>query len=107
MRPGRSPTSRRPGSGRSASTHPFGWCCFPERALAPRSCSAQLLDPHQVAGRISYGAVADAVRLLGGLLDDLGIVGLEPLERRVEVAGPQEDPAVGALRHHLRDGATL
>ena len=31
------------------------------------------------------GAVADAVRLLGRLLDDLGVAGLHLLERAVEV----------------------
>ena len=33
--------------------------------------SAQLLDAEQVAGRIPEGAVADAVRLIGRLLDHL------------------------------------
>src|SRR3954447_11426839 len=69
--------------------------------------SAQLLDADHVARGIAEGAVANAVRLLGGLLDDLGIPGLQPLEGAVEVLGGQEDPAVGALRHHLRDGAAF
>ena len=52
--------------------------------------SAELLDADQVAGGIAEGAVADAVRLLGRLLDDLGVAGLQPLEGAVEVLGGQE-----------------
>src|SRR5213080_1114613 len=36
----------------------------------------QLLDADQVARGIAEGAVAHAVRLVGGLLDDLGVAGL-------------------------------
>src|SRR6516165_8460187 len=73
-----------------------------------RSGSAQLLDADQVARGIAEGAVADPVRLLDRLLDDLGgVAGLHPLEGAVEVLGGQEDPAVGALGHHLGDGAAL
>ena len=53
------------------------------------------------------GAVANPVRLVGRLLDDLGVAGLEPLERAVEVGGGQDDAGVGALGHHLGDGAAL
>ena len=53
------------------------------------------------------GAVAGAVRLIGRLLDDLGVAGLDPLEGAVEVVGGQQDPAVGALGHHLGDRAPL
>src|SRR5258708_7480720 len=38
--------------------------------------SAQLLDAEEVARRVTEGAVADAVGLLGRLLDDLGVTGL-------------------------------
>src|SRR5215510_13242607 len=69
--------------------------------------SAELLDADQVARGIAEGAVADPVRLLDRLLDDLGAVGLQPLEGAVEVAGGKHDPAVGALGHHLGDGAAL
>src|SRR4051812_28019836 len=72
-----------------------------------RWVSAQLLDADQVPGRVADGAVADPVRLLGRLLDDLGVAGLEVPEGAVEVLGGQEDPAVGALGHHLCDGAAL
>src|SRR4051812_23283963 len=78
-------------------------------ALGGRSTegSPQLLDADQVARGIAEGAVAYPVGLLGRLLDDLGVAGLQPLEGAVEVLGGQEDPAVGALRHHLDDGAAL
>jgi len=59
--------------------------------------SAHFLDADQVARGITEGAVADSVRLLDRLLDDLGVAGLQPLEGAVEVLGGQEDPAVGAL----------
>src|SRR3954449_9103140 len=42
--------------------------------------SAELLDAEQVARGIAEGAVANSVRLLGRLLDDLGVAGLQPLE---------------------------
>src|SRR5262245_46436647 len=52
---------------RSSAVNPF------EVLLAVLfSAIAQLLDADQVPGRIADGAVADAVRLLGRLLDDLG-----------------------------------
>src|SRR5262245_19498664 len=69
--------------------------------------SAQLLDADQVARWIAEGAVANPVRLLGRLLDDLGVAGLQPLEGAVEVGGGQQDAGVGALGHHLGDGAAL
>src|ERR687895_569355 len=50
--------------------------------------STQLLDADQVARGIAEGAVANPVRLLGRLLDDLG-AGLQPLEGAVEVGGGQ------------------
>src|SRR3954454_21681743 len=79
--------------------------CLPDARRV--GASAQLLDPDQVAGRVAEGAVTNPVRLDGRLLDDLGIAGLHSLERRVEVLGGEQDPAVGALGHHLGDGATL
>src|SRR5580658_2188284 len=69
--------------------------------------SAQLLNADQVARGITKGAVANPVGLLDRLLDDLGVAGLNPLEGVVEILGGQEDPAVGALSHHLGDGAAL
>src|SRR4051812_32898576 len=51
---------------------------------------AQLLDADQVAREIADGAVANAVRLLGRLLDELGAAGLQPREDAVEVPGGQE-----------------
>src|SRR5437588_13103549 len=47
--------------------------------------SAQLLDADQVARGIADGAVANAVRLLRRLLDDIGAAGLQLLEGGVEV----------------------
>src|SRR6185295_15426455 len=69
--------------------------------------SVHFLDADQVARRITEGAVADSVRLLDRLLDDLGVAGLQPLKGAVEVLGGQEDPAVGSLGHHLGYGAAL
>src|SRR6185503_21228936 len=65
--------------------------------------SALLLDPDHVACRIPQGTVAHPVRLLGGLLDNLDIAGLYPLEGTVEILGRQVDLGVGALGHHLVD----
>jgi hypothetical protein len=42
--------------------------------------SAQLLDAGQVTRGIAENAVTNPVRLLGRLLDDLGVAGLHPLE---------------------------
>src|SRR6202020_215952 len=64
------------------------------------------LDADQVARGIAEGTVADAVRLLRRLLDDLG-AGLQPREGGVKVLGGQQDPAVGAFSDHLGDGAAL
>src|SRR3954465_8929245 len=67
----------------------------------------QLLDADEVARGIAEGAVADPVRLVGRLLDDLGATGLHLLEDAVHVLGGQDDRRVGALGHHLGDGAAL
>src|SRR6516162_10481569 len=79
------------------------------RAMSFRlpSRSALLLNADQVAGGITEGAVANPVRLLGRLLDDLGVTGLKPVEDGVEVGGGQEDAGVAALGHHLGDRAAL
>src|SRR3954465_9712867 len=69
--------------------------------------SAQFLDADQGPRGIAEGAVANTVRLLGRLLDDLGVAGLQPREGAVEVVGGQVDAGVGSLRHHLGDGAAL
>ena len=58
-------------------------------------------------GGIAEGAVANAPRLVGRLLDDLGAAGLQLLEGAVEVGGGQVDAGVGALGHHLGDRAAL
>src|SRR3990172_2131595 len=73
----------------------------------PSHRSGQLVGADQVARGIAEGTVANAVRLLGRLLDDLGVAGLQPLEDPVEVRGGQQDHGVGALGHHLGDGAAL
>src|SRR4051812_2954148 len=69
--------------------------------------SAQLLDADQVAGGVAHRAVADAVGLVGRLLDDVGVPRLQPLERVIEVLRREQQGGVGTLRHHLRDGAAL
>src|SRR3954453_3885748 len=103
-RPRPSPPTRRSQAGPAS---PASGPCGPRESEAPRRRSGPLLDPDLIARGIAEGAVAGAVRLLGGLLDDLGVTGLDPLEGAVEVLGRQQDPAVGALRHHLLDGAPL
>ena len=45
----------------------------------------QFQDADQVARAIAEGTVANHVRLLGRLLDDLGVGGLQTLEGAVEV----------------------
>src|SRR3954454_19440720 len=67
----------------------------------------QLLDADEVARGIAEGAVADPVRLVGRLLDDFGVTGLQPREGAVDVGGGQVDARVGALGHHLGDGPAL
>src|SRR3954470_19555730 len=65
------------------------------------------LDADQVPGRVAERAVPHPVRLVGGLLHDLGVRGLQPVERPVDVGGGQQQHGVGALGHHLRDGPPL
>src|SRR3981081_1084953 len=89
------------------------------RARAPSRCrlcgsgprspdgSAELVDADLVARVIAEGAVANAVRLRGRRLDDLGAAGLQPREGAVEIGGGQDDAGVAALGHHLGDGAAL
>src|SRR6266487_4051385 len=63
--------------------------------------------PHQSLPSVP-GMAAIAAAGLARLLADLGgVAGLQPLKGAVEVAGGQHDPAVGALGHHLGDGAPL
>src|SRR5438067_11499523 len=69
--------------------------------------SAQLVDADEVARGIAEGAVADAVRLLDRLLDDLGAAGLHPREDALEVGSGQDDGGIAALGHHLDDGPAL
>src|SRR5919199_5194693 len=93
-----------------SATHGAGDCVSLLVALlivSPSDGSAQFLDADQVARGIAEGAVANPVRLLGRLLDYLGVAGLQPLEGAVEVGGGQEERGVGALGHHLGDGAAL
>ena len=69
--------------------------------------SAELVDADQVARGIAEGAVANAVGLLGRLLDGLGAAGLQPIEDAVEVVGGQGDGGVAALGDQLEDGAAF
>src|ERR687894_684461 len=74
-------------------------------SMAVVTASALLLDADEVPAGIAERAVADPVRLVGRLLDDLRVAGLQPLERGVEVRARQVDAGVGALGHHLGDRA--
>src|SRR5919204_857382 len=67
------------------------------------SSSAQLLDTDEVARGIADRAVANPPRLLGWLLGDLGVAGLQPLERAVEVGGGQEEAGLRGFGPHLGD----
>src|SRR3954452_19739847 len=83
------------------------WTAAVAGRLVDRGRSGQLLDADHVARGIAERAVANAVRLVGRLLDDLGLGRLQPRERAVEVAGGEVDAGVRALGHHLGDGAAL
>src|SRR5262245_36954709 len=79
---------------RSSAVNPLAaWVAFV-------SAIAHLLDPDEVAGRVADGAVATAVRLVGRLLDDLGVTRLHAFEGPVEVGGCQVDAGERALGHH-------
>ena len=84
-------------------------CAGSPRPISPnqRFLSAPLLDADHVARGIAERAVADAVRLLGRLLDHLGAAALQLREGAVEVGGGQVDAEVAALGHELEDGAAL
>src|SRR5688572_16405215 len=71
------------------------------------SAIGQLLDADEVARRVAKGAVADPVRLVDRLLDDLGVAGLQSREGAVEVGGGQVDAGEGPLGHHLGDRGAL
>src|SRR5215470_16806448 len=71
------------------------------------SAISHLLDADQVARRIAERAVADPVRLVGRLLDNLGVARLQAFESAVEIFGGEVDAGVGSLGHHLGDGAAL
>src|SRR5580700_3831114 len=90
---------QRAGSPEATSTGP----------LVPRTRdrSALLEDADEVAGGIADGAVADPVRLLDRLLDDLGLTGLQLGERVIQIAGGEDDDRVSPFRHHLGDRAAL
>src|SRR5262245_41203614 len=53
--------------------------------------SAQLLDSDEVSRRVAEGAVANPVRLVGRLLDDLDVAGLQPVEEGVDVLRREVD----------------
>jgi len=68
------------------------------RGIPLDGSAAALLDADQVPGRITERTVADAVRLLSRLLDDLGVARLHSRERAIGIRGGQVDPTVGAGR---------
>jgi hypothetical protein len=61
-----------------------------------------LLDADEVPGGVAHGAVADAVVLVDGLLDDVGAGGLERGEGRLEVGRGEVRAEVGALGDERR-----
>src|SRR5687767_12536729 len=83
-------------------------CSGPERvSVRVDMTSVHLLDADEVARGIAEGAVPHPPRLLGRLLDDFGAACLHLLERAVEIGRGEQNPAVGALRHHLGDRAAF
>jgi 4-hydroxy 2-oxovalerate aldolase len=56
-----------------------------------------LVDAHQVAGRVTHGAVSRAPRLIGRFLHDVGARGAHLLEGGVEVVGTEVDAVQPAL----------
>ncbi len=70
--------------------------------------SNPLLNADQVARGIADGTVANTVRLRSGLLDNLGTAGLDRSEGRIQSSMVASSMvAIGALGHHLGDGAAL
>src|SRR6478752_10228010 len=79
----------------TASLRCWSWALITSSAVSPLNAlshgppiclhvivfmSVHLLDANHVAGGVSYGAVARAPRLVGGLLHDLDVLGLDPVE---------------------------
>jgi hypothetical protein len=62
-----------------------------------------LHEPDQVARGVAEGAVAQAIRLVERLLDDLDARFTDPLEGRVAVLGGEDHAAQHPLGHELRD----
>src|SRR5215469_18596616 len=91
----------------SRSMRSSTWAWRPCGPSAAAQISAQLVDANHVARGVAEGTIANAVWLLGRLLNDLGAAGPQLLEGAVEVLGGQRDDCVGALGHHLDDGAAL
>src|SRR4051794_3081872 len=84
--PGRPPYGQRvPAARWSRPTPGWGPCSTPRSVR----CSTLLVDADHVAGRITDREVPHPVRLLGGLLDDLDVTGLQVLEGAVQVLGGQ------------------
>src|SRR4051795_12637295 len=67
------------------------------------TASAHLVDPDEIACWVADRAVADAVRLVRRLLDDVDSRRLELVEGRAEVGRGEGDDAVRPLGHHLGD----
>ena len=68
---------------------------------AGRSASARLVEPEHVSGRVTEGAVADAVGLVDRLLENLAAGCADPLEGGVAVVGGEDDGAQQALGQQL------
>src|SRR5690606_4802552 len=69
--------------------------------------SGSFLDAEHVARGVSEGTIPHAVGLIRRFLDHLGALGLQALEGAVDVRRGQDEAGVGALGHHLEDGAAL
>src|SRR5699024_2202278 len=73
--------------------------------LAGASPSGDFEDADHIAGGITQRTIAHSVGLIGGLLNDLDIAGLQTLESSIEVLGCQVDAGIGAFGHHFGDRA--
>jgi hypothetical protein len=66
-----------------------------------------LRDAHEIAGRVSDGAVAHPPRLGRRFLEDLGARRLDLLKGGVKVVGPEDCGLERSLRHQCQESVAL